>query len=186
MSATAEVHLPDEILSEIPSPALEVPDAMFASVSETSPFVSSSESSSALLLVCKSWLRVSIPLLYRVVVLRSTDQAISLRAALTRSPDRGRFIKKLRVEGGFGEHMHDILKGAPKITNLYFTFNLYASDSSSGLVSGLPLINPTRLIFFDAANWRTVLDNMSVRRLIRAIEMCLSSKWTNLVRFLFF
>ncbi|KAJ7443506.1 hypothetical protein B0H11DRAFT_1696528, partial [Mycena galericulata] len=88
---------------------------------EPSPFASFSESSSASLLVSKSWLRVSTPLLYHVVVLRSKAQAGALRTALSRNPVLGRFIKKLRVEGGFGKHMHDILKVASNITDIFLS-----------------------------------------------------------------
>ncbi|KAJ7801061.1 hypothetical protein B0H14DRAFT_3490040 [Mycena olivaceomarginata] len=52
--------LPDEIISEILSPALKVPDEAFCDTSNVSPFSNYSESTSAYLLVCKSWLQVYI------------------------------------------------------------------------------------------------------------------------------
>ncbi|KAJ7483996.1 hypothetical protein B0H11DRAFT_2019845 [Mycena galericulata] len=185
MSVKTEVHLPDEILSEILAPALRVPEDAFSSTAEPSPFASSSESSSAFLLVSKSWLRVSTPLLYHVVVLRSKAQAGALRTALSRNPDLGRFIKKLRVEGGFGKHMHDILKAAPNITDIFLSLKIYSSDSTPGLVSGLPLINPTRLIVFDSTRARNVLRNKAVDNLMRAIETCVVEKWADLTTIVF-
>src|ERR1700761_8680417 len=92
--------LPDEIISEILSPALKVADDVFSDTSRVSPFSNYSESTSAYLLVCKSWLRVATPLLYHVVVLRSTAQAKALAGALSMNNALGQFIKKLRVEGG--------------------------------------------------------------------------------------
>ncbi|KAJ7117064.1 hypothetical protein C8R44DRAFT_674347 [Mycena epipterygia] len=142
-------HLPDEIISEILSPALKVSEEMFSeNESLISPFASSVSSSSALL-VCKAWLRVATPLLYHVVVLRSKAQARALQAALRGHPDLGRFIKMLRLEGGFGPAMQHILKAAPGITDIFISLQIHTSDSTAGLVLGLPYINPTRMIIFD-------------------------------------
>ncbi|KAJ7611796.1 hypothetical protein FB45DRAFT_875336 [Roridomyces roridus] len=100
--------LPDEIVSEILAPALKVPDDKFSDLSAVSPFAAYAESPSACL-VCKSWLRVATPLLYHVVVLRSKAQAKALEATLIQNPDLGKFIKHLRVEGGYGPSMRTIL-----------------------------------------------------------------------------
>jgi hypothetical protein len=97
--------LPDEIISEILSPALKVSDEVFSDTSEVSPFAKYAESTSAYLLVCKSWLRVSTPLLYNIVILRSKAQAKALSLALAGNKELGQFIKKLRVEGGYGTPM---------------------------------------------------------------------------------
>ncbi|KAJ6463528.1 hypothetical protein C8R45DRAFT_841316, partial [Mycena sanguinolenta] len=60
-------------------------------------------SASRYFLVCKSWLRVSTPLLYNVVILRTTAQAETLQVFLETNKGLGLFVKKLRVEGGFDE-----------------------------------------------------------------------------------
>ncbi|KAF7317256.1 F-box domain-containing protein [Mycena chlorophos] len=138
--------LPDEIISEILSPALKVADADFSSHTYTSPFARFSESTSAYLLVCKAWLRVATPLLYNVVVLRSSAQAKALATVLNNNAQLASFIKKLRVEGGYGAAMHTILKCTPNITDLFLTFAFDRRDSTDGLVKGLKLINPRRLI----------------------------------------
>ncbi|KAF8217419.1 hypothetical protein K438DRAFT_1924921 [Mycena galopus ATCC 62051] len=169
--------LPDEIISEILSPALKVPEHMFSNLAPKSPFAKYSVSSSAALLVCKAWLRVSTPLLYHVVVIRSKAQCRALCDALKNSPDLGRFIKKLRVEGGFSTPMHEILKRAPNITDLFLSLQIHSSDSSSGLATGLSLINPTRLIIFDDGH--SLLKNKAVLLLIASLEAC-GKKWTNL------
>jgi hypothetical protein len=174
-------NLPDEIISEILSPALKVPEHMFSDLSPKSLFAKYSVSSSAALLVCKDWLRVATPLLYSVVVIRSKAQARALHDALRNNPDLGRFIKKLRVEGGFGTPMHHILQSAPNITDLFLCLQIHSSDSSSGLATGLPLINPTRLIIFDDSD--SLLKNKAVLQLISTLEGCVM-KWTNLVRLL--
>nr|GAT51414.1 predicted protein [Mycena chlorophos] len=139
--------LPDELISLILEPALTISDHSFAdNWSNTSPFAEYSESTSAYLVVCKSWLRVATPLLYGVVVLRSAAQAKALARALKGNPDLGRFIRKLRVEGGLGVSMKTVLELAPNITDLYLSLDIYAQDKTDGLCKGLPLVNPRRLI----------------------------------------
>ncbi|KAK7047002.1 F-box domain-containing protein, partial [Favolaschia claudopus] len=172
----AEVTLPDEIISEILSPALKVPDYKFSSLGPKSPFAKYSVSSSAALLVCKAWLRVATPLLYNVIVIRSKAQGRALEDALRTNPDLGRFIKKLRVEGGFGSSMHTILKCATNVTDIYLSLQIHSSDSSAGLAMGLPLINPQRLIIFDDRN--NPLKNKAVLQLMATLTVC-APKWSN-------
>ncbi|KAJ6552156.1 hypothetical protein B0H10DRAFT_1968495 [Mycena sp. CBHHK59/15] len=177
-----EDSLPDEILSEILTPVLKVPEKLFSAISKTSPFASFSESTSAVLLVCKAWLRVSTPLLYNVVIIRSKAQALALDAALRKNKDLGRFIKQLRVEGGFGTAMHNILKCAPNVADIFLSLHLHGSDNPSGLVLGLPLINPKRLILFDDP--RNLYKNKYVVQLTSALMEC-AQKWKRLTTIVF-
>ncbi|KAF7314056.1 F-box domain-containing protein [Mycena chlorophos] len=178
--------LPDEIVSEILSlSALRVPDDAFAdNYSETSPFATYTESTSAYLLVCKSWLRVATPLLYNVVVLRSQAQAQALALTLSKntgkSDDLGRFIKKLRVEGGYGTSMHTILQLSPNITDLFVSFDILADDATDGLCLGLPLINPTRLIL--QYDWHRDQYNQPANALVQTLINCVEH-WDRLIFF---
>ncbi|KAJ6606057.1 hypothetical protein DFH09DRAFT_1299344 [Mycena vulgaris] len=142
--------LPDEIVSEILSPALKVSDDIFSDTSEVSPFSEYSESSSAYLLVCKSWLRVATPFLYNVVILRSTAQAKALAQSLSTNEELGRFIQQLRVEGAYGPSMGTILGLSPNISDLFISFEIWAEDNTGGLCRGLSLINPRRVILRDS------------------------------------
>ncbi|KAF7314045.1 F-box domain-containing protein [Mycena chlorophos] len=177
----ADTSLPDEIISEILSPALKVADDAFANNYAKSPFAKFTESTSAYLVVCKSWLRVATPLLYHVVVLRSKAQAKALANALAKNPDLGRFIKKLRVEGGFGPSMHTILQNSPNITDLFLSLEIIATDSTEGLCKGLPLINPARLILQceDSSKERS---NKAFNALINVLKTCVEA-WDQLICF---
>ncbi|KAJ7259765.1 hypothetical protein C8J57DRAFT_1072726, partial [Mycena rebaudengoi] len=135
-------------------------------------------SASAFLLVSKSWLRVSTPLLYNVVVLRSKAQAAALAAALKLNPDLGRFIKKLRVEGGYGAAMHSVLKCAPNITDLVITLDIWSSDSSSSLCRGLSQINPRRVILRQGGDGK-MRSNKSTNDLTEKVASCIP-QWSNL------
>ncbi|KAJ7671835.1 hypothetical protein B0H17DRAFT_1141381 [Mycena rosella] len=173
------VILPDEIVSEILSPALKVSDELFSDTSDVSPFADYSPSTSAYLLVCKDWLRVATPLLYNVVVLRSKAQANALEKVLRSSPAFGRFIKKLRVEGGYGMAMHTILQSAPNITDLFISLTIWSSDGTQGLCKGLSLINPDRVITVDPQQRSKTLKNKHLSALLKVLFSCIRA-WDNL------
>lgn len=171
--------LPDELIKEILSPALKVSDESFSNTSHTSPFSTYSKSTSAFLLVSKSWLRVATPLLYHVVVLRSKAQAQALEIALRGNRELGRFIKKLRLEGGYGTAMYQIITSAPNISDLFLSLVIWSADSVSGLCRGLPKMNPMRVILCDDPHDER-FANALVRQLVKALCQSIKS-WTKLV-----
>ncbi|KAJ7140672.1 hypothetical protein C8R44DRAFT_540002, partial [Mycena epipterygia] len=142
------VHIPDDIIYEILSPLLKITDKVFSDASPK-PLTSPGHSSSSYLLVSKAWLRVLTPLLYNVVILRTTSEAESLEKALAQDRAFGLLIRKMRVEGGFGQAMHTVLKCAPNITDLFLTLYISKPDEVDGLCRGLRLINPQRVILVD-------------------------------------
>ncbi|KAJ7621386.1 hypothetical protein FB45DRAFT_839272 [Roridomyces roridus] len=162
--------LPDEIISEILSPALKVPDKKFSSMSGKSPFTAYSESPSVYLLVCKSWLRVATPLLYNVVVLRSKAQAKALALTLSKNKDFGRFIRYLRVEGGYGAPLRTILQSSPDVTDLFIDLDIWSSDNPCGLCAGLGMINPTRLILWEPRSAGRTENKMATKLLDALIK----------------
>ncbi|KAJ7203532.1 hypothetical protein GGX14DRAFT_651537 [Mycena pura] len=175
--------LPDEIVSEILHPALEVDDTDFSDTSRVSPFANSLESTAAYLLVCKSWMRVGTPLLYSVVVLRSEAQAAALARRLSGNKDLGRVVKKLRVEGGFGLSMHVILQCTPNVTDLFLSLNIFPRDSTEGLCRGLRLISPIRLIVQNL-DTRDNFGNVRSTKLARAVAKAIPN-WIRLSVFEF-
>ncbi|KAK7036063.1 hypothetical protein R3P38DRAFT_2910408 [Favolaschia claudopus] len=169
--------LPDEIISEILAPVLRVPDEMFSDIkSEVSPFAGSSQSVCSLLVVCKPWLRVGTPMLYDTVILRSKAQAEALAITLNSGEDLGRFVKKVRLEGGLGKQVDKVFRCTPNVTDLFLSANIRSTDNVSGLVRGLPLINPKRLIFLDEGRWRW---NICMATLIRGVAENMAN-WSNL------
>ncbi|KAJ7041540.1 hypothetical protein C8F04DRAFT_947020 [Mycena alexandri] len=171
--------LPDEIISEILSPVLKISEEMFSNIEhhDISPFASPAVSSSATLVVCKAWLRVATPLLYHVVVIRSKAQARALERTLRDSPDLGRFIKRLRLEGGFGPAMEHVLDAAPNLTDIFLSLQIHAPDSTAGLLHGLPRINPTRMILWD--DHTVILRNKHLKDLMQVLETFVM-KWNKL------
>jgi hypothetical protein len=169
---------PSELLHEILSDVLSVPDEKFASTAAESPFSCVSQSSSVVLLACKSWLRVAYPLLYSTVVIRSPGQAQALCDSLKANNHLGRYIKKLRVEGGYGIEMQKILASAPNITDLYLTLLIWSSDGVSGLCRSLASINPSRVILHDDPLQPKF--NAKSRQLAAKLCECIPL-WSNLV-----
>ncbi|KAJ7204507.1 hypothetical protein GGX14DRAFT_647382 [Mycena pura] len=184
MSSPAANRVPDEIVSEILTPLLKHSDEVFSDLSEK-PLIDPGYSSSTYLLVCKAWLRVSTPLLYNVVILRTTAQAEVLQAVLKTNKAFGLFIKKLRVEGGFGNAMHTILECAPNITDMFLTLFIGGTDNVKGLCSGLPLVNPRRVILVDAlGNSAQPRKNKKVTELLETL-LSVIPKWYKLQTFQF-
>ncbi|KAJ7163226.1 hypothetical protein C8R46DRAFT_335847 [Mycena filopes] len=172
--------LPDEIIAEILSPALSVSEADFSSTAAISPFMTMSESSSAFLLVSKAWLRVATPLLYNVVVLRSKAQAQALVLTLTSNPSLSRWIRKLRVEGGYAISMKKILTDCTNITDLFLSLAIQSPDNACGICRALPLINPTRVILLASASYGRLYPEAAklFKKLCDRIPT-----WTNMVVF---
>ncbi|KAJ7505791.1 hypothetical protein B0H11DRAFT_2272570 [Mycena galericulata] len=173
-------HIPDEIIHEILYLALRVPDEAFSAISARTPSpVLASESSSAYLLVSKSWLRVGTPLVYNVVILRSKAQAQALAVALGSNPALGQFIKKLRVEGGYAISMLKILQTAKNLTDLYLSLDIEKSDNACGMCRGLPLIDPVRVILHCGPMY---YSNIPMAKLVEVLADSIP-EWKNLVVF---
>ncbi|KAF7367512.1 hypothetical protein MSAN_00814200 [Mycena sanguinolenta] len=172
------ISLPEEILSEILSVALAVPDEVFSDNGpDPSPFATLEEPSSSFLLVCKAWFRCGCRQLYKVIVLRSTAQAKALAQVLSNTAELGQYVEKLRVEGGYGASMRTILKCSPNISHLFLALDITAGDATTGLCDGLPLINPTCVILRHKCY--TYLNNKMMRNLTSTLGDCFS-RWDNL------
>jgi hypothetical protein len=171
-------NFPNELIREILLLVFDIPDEMFRDLSETSPFSRPSHlSTSSVLGVCKRWMNVGIPLLYRVVVLRSKAQACALRHILRKHNELGVYIEKLRVEGGYGPAMGIIINAAPNITDLCISFDIQESDSVSGLCCSLASINPCCVVVLPpVVSWISA----PLVELLTTLKVCLGS-WTNLV-----
>lgn len=174
--------LPDEILKEILSPALQIPDRLFASidVDGPSPFAKYERSTSAYLLVSKDWLRVATPLLYNVVVLRSKAQIQALAWALKSTPELGTFIKKLRIESGYNTSLSSVFQAAKNLSDLCLSLEIYSHDNVSGICKGLTLIQPRRIIIYDPIKHARPFN----QRVLQLFEdlIALIPTWNRLVR----
>jgi len=170
--------LPAELLIEILSPSLLVPDAMFADNGAVSPFSKVDRPASNALLVCKDWMRVVTPLLYYTVTLRSMAQANALEFALTNNPEFGKFIRRLRIEGSYGDIIWELVKAAPNVIDLCMTLSVRSDVSSAGLIRSLAYIKPRSVVLTLAP--KKPIMNKNHKALLDAL-CCQISLWTRLV-----
>jgi hypothetical protein len=175
------VCLPDEVLHEILSCAISIPDDLFTSANCKTFARYFQRSTSDYLLVCKDWLRIGTPLLYNDVILRSNGQIQALEETLKSTRDLGPFIKRVRIEGGYCALLHYILKSAVNLTDLCLGLDAYSYDRISGILKGLQEIQPQRLVIYRPAEdmWPKDKDNSGL--VARAIAIAIP-KWTKLVR----
>ena len=146
-NSSAMNTLANELLVHILSPTFLVPEAHFADNGHISPFAKVMQSSADVQLVCKRWMRVSTPLLYECVVIRTRAQAYALRLALTRHPEFGRFIRRLRLEGVFGEYLDaEVFEKMQGVKQLCFTFSFSSLNNIAGLQRAFEVFNPERVV----------------------------------------
>ncbi|KAL5486169.1 hypothetical protein ACEPAI_7213 [Sanghuangporus weigelae] len=141
--------LPDELVKEILSDILTVPEDEFSHVGPSSPFGRKVSSSSDVLLVSKRWLRIGTPLLHECVVLRSSAQANAFYGFIrgkVGSQVKG-YVRRIRLEGSFGAVVGKTFAILPGISDLYLRLPVSREENVNGSVQGLPKLNPTRVIF---------------------------------------
>ncbi|KAH6909307.1 hypothetical protein BKA70DRAFT_1562155 [Coprinopsis sp. MPI-PUGE-AT-0042] len=180
MTFPASCQLPDEIIKEILAPALYVSDEAFSSTcAKSNPFANYELSTSTILVVCKSWLRVATPMLYETVVLRSKAQAQALASALKQNEQLGRFIRKLRVEGGYGTFVYEVLRRSSSLTDLWLSTGLWSNESIAGYLKGFQLVNPRRLIVVDSDGKTSAIR----KKIYEALAEAVRHPWTSLISF---
>ncbi|EJD39095.1 hypothetical protein AURDEDRAFT_187546 [Auricularia subglabra TFB-10046 SS5] len=172
--------LADELLKMIITPPLLVPDELFADGGDLSPFSKATFSASEVLLVCKRFMRIATPVLYETVIIRSKAQALALQAALTRNPEFGQFVRKLRLEGAYGRELAKVIPTMPYVTDFCFTLGVFVDESLAGLTAAFNTFEPTRVILtlLDARRGSNSLHRSLVVKLCAAIH-----KWTKLRHF---
>ncbi|KAH7098998.1 hypothetical protein BKA62DRAFT_711070 [Auriculariales sp. MPI-PUGE-AT-0066] len=175
--------LADELLSIILAPYFAVPEKLFADNGGVSPFSKVPQSAADLLHVCKRWMRITTPLLYETVIIRSKAQASSLNLALTRHAEFGRFTRRLRLEGAYGEWVTpEIVQAMPQVKQFCFTLSVLYKDDVSGLQTAFELFQPERVII--TLYNRNGHGNQQQRKLIRDLASCILL-WKDLQHFTF-
>jgi len=178
--------LADELVRLILEPAFIVSNDHFADNGPSSPFAKVPQSAGEFLRVCKRWMRITTPLLYETVVIRSRAQAQSLSLALSRSPEFGSFTKRLRLEGVYGDFLTpDIYETMPNVKQLCFTVSIHHTNDISGLQRAFELFDVERVVLTLHGN--SLVNRHKIRaRLIEDIADAIITHWSNLVRRIIF
>ncbi|KAH7096241.1 hypothetical protein BKA62DRAFT_720332 [Auriculariales sp. MPI-PUGE-AT-0066] len=172
-------RLADELLKDILAPPLLVSDALFCNTDDVSPFSRVDSSASDVLLVCKRWLRVATPCLYETVVIRSTAQAHALRAALTRNPQFGTYVRRFRIENTYATYLNTkIIATMPNIRELVLPIGVMAADRPTDLYA---LVANPKIEHFLVVDYRSRGCNVTRRKLLsKAIDAV--ATWKSLKR----
>lgn len=181
--------VPNEILEAILGHALAIPAPTFETWRTHRTYCSSPRSTvSDILLVSKRWCALGTPALYEAAIIRSSSQAQKLATAVNatnigqkdRHLKRGQYLRRLRIEGGYGDAFIRVLAAAPGITTLYLCYGLTNEDSMAGLLNALRKIQPEQL-FLDAMKKSTGASEQVEASLSKAIAGVLPH-WMKLVR----
>ncbi|EJD42352.1 hypothetical protein AURDEDRAFT_168653 [Auricularia subglabra TFB-10046 SS5] len=180
------VHkLAEETLAQILAYSLDVPYQDFADITPfgNSPFVNLQTSSATVLGVCKLWMRIGTPLLYGTVVLRSTAQAERLVAALKANPPFGQYIKKLRVEGGFGRSAKRIIEFSTELSDICVSLTYTSNEKVKPMCTALEKLSMVqRLILyrpFGPGGPGSSTNNATIRLATQTVANCIQS-WSSL------
>ena len=176
-------NVPDEVMEEILSYHLYIPESLFhSSYPHFGKYDLSDHSSSVVLEVCRRWMRIGTPLLYETVVLRSKPQVLALRTALDGNRALCRYIKKLRVEDTYGMAIADVMQMCSAVTDVWVSLRLQSggSETGKGIQKGLKYLNPRTVVFWDYSMGK--MRPYSLRLpLFEALEGILPG-WKRLVR----
>jgi len=172
--------LADELLRIILGPFFDVPEADFAYNGSVSPFSKVPQSVAELLRVCKRWMRFATPLLYSTVVIRTRAQAAALNMALTNNTEFGGYVRRLRLEGVFGEFITpDVINIMPNVRQMCFPINMLAKDDTDGLLAAFELFHLERVVLLSLPQYR-YLQNGAINQFIANLANAIPT-WHNLV-----
>ncbi|KAH7103109.1 hypothetical protein BKA62DRAFT_828692 [Auriculariales sp. MPI-PUGE-AT-0066] len=170
----------DETLSMIFTAALYIDEDDFLNWKTAGgPFDKRDYSTSDILLVCKQWLRVSTPLLFHSVVIRTVAQAQALAKALKLNPEFGVMVRNLRIEGACGASVRSFLGYMTALDTLCISVNIWPGQAARALplFEALEDVNPRRLALCDAfGEGRYYKGTISLHPVCVAIR----DHWTNL------
>ncbi|RPD61400.1 hypothetical protein L227DRAFT_600325 [Lentinus tigrinus ALCF2SS1-6] len=147
--------IPNELLETILFHALTIQTPVFETWRTHRTFCSNSPSGeSSILLVSKRWCSLGTPVLYESAILRTNTRTEALARTLSDHKRRlGRYLRRLRVEGGFGGALIKVLNAAPGLATLYLGFDLTNKDSTAGLMRTLKQVKLEHLLL-DSVNGR--------------------------------
>ncbi|KAJ2932729.1 hypothetical protein H1R20_g4364, partial [Candolleomyces eurysporus] len=168
--------LPDELLQEILAIRLSVDYRTFAKRSPEGLITRRSEALE-LLLVSRRWQRIALPLMCETILLASQQDAKILASLLTRHKGIGARVKKLRLEGAYGQILRKILISLPNLSYLSVSLTVASKKVAQGLCAGLRRVNPEYVVVHDKGQRFT---NQGERNVVDSLIECMTSVWTNM------
>ncbi|KAJ3556015.1 hypothetical protein NM688_g2262 [Phlebia brevispora] len=184
-----DIHdLPEELLAEILGHVLCLPPTLFAGFEYHDFFTSDASYKHLLtvpcprqlsvLLVCKRWHRIGLPLLYETVVLKTPEHTNSVLNAITETPHLGDAIKRIAISGGVGAPLAALLSLARGVRTLKLQIEVDKEEDVSGICRGLAMVAPSRLML-DVRPMRYF--NQKEQEVVNALVSVIP-QWTSLTR----
>lgn len=132
---------------------------------------------SAALLVCKRWLRIGTPLLYESVKISCLGDTKAVLEAVRANKDIAKFIRRLRLEGGYGKALGELSKYLHNVEHLFFSPDAKCRESITGLHIAFPKFNLRTLKLED----RRKIINRNTTYINGILEHSIRFEWPNLV-----
>ncbi|KAL1946574.1 hypothetical protein VTO73DRAFT_14678 [Trametes versicolor] len=177
-------NIPNEVLEAILHQAVIMSAKTFESWSTPAAFAGNTRSTAVnVLLVSRRWCELVIPALYEAAILRTKAQVRGLARSVHKTNERGikrgAYLRRLRVEGGYHHHLHQILGDSPGIVSLFLGFDISLDDTSARFKRALQRINPICLFLQSTPGGHATQDN--TQSLYAAVGGAMTS-WTNLTQ----
>ncbi|GJE91919.1 hypothetical protein PsYK624_080710 [Phanerochaete sordida] len=151
------VHaIPEELICEILHLALLIPEADFYDEQQRETRRVQRKHgvppAAHILLVCRKWVRIGEPSLYSALCIASRAHAHAVADTFrVRAPALARTVRHVRLDGGFGRELHDVLAPAVGVRTVYVSTMVAAAESVVGLQRALPALRPVRLHVYTCA-----------------------------------
>ncbi|EDR03240.1 uncharacterized protein LACBIDRAFT_307455 [Laccaria bicolor S238N-H82] len=126
--------LPEELLHQIIAMCHSIDYDVFADRSPE-PLLAHRNEMARLLLVCHRWRRVATLLKYETVIVTSQAEASILASILSRG-GVGSYVKRLRIEGEFGQALRTILSKVPRLVALSVSLDITSESKGAGPCAG--------------------------------------------------
>ncbi|EKM59992.1 uncharacterized protein PHACADRAFT_250828 [Phanerochaete carnosa HHB-10118-sp] len=182
----SEATLPEELVNEILKHAIQAhPDTFLGPSRDRASFhrpnaPPSPLGSSHLLLVSKRWLRIGTPLLYTSLWISADAHTQTLLHIFRGNPALGALVLDLRLDGGFGSELHDVVLSMPNVRNVYLSWGLGQGHSMVGLWDTMSVLRPIKLWL--GPHGDVMKEGLEAAGLTSLLAACISGRWNSLVR----
>jgi len=132
------------------------------------------------LLVCRQWYKIGIPLFYETVNLYSKIQVAELLATLKKHPQFAAYVKRLRIQTAYSAAIGGIFNHCRGLKELCLSFDVTYKDNIKSLMAGLDVVNPEVLYVNDPNDSCGTGKSRNVQNYLE--KVCEKVKgWSNLV-----
>ena len=97
---------------------------------------------------------------------------------LKHNGELGPLVRQVRIEGGYGNSIFEILKRTPYVVDLCVSTSLWSDETAAGYLKGLSLVNPRRVIIHDDDAKKSSGPR---KKVYEALSTAAKANWSNIV-----